>query len=136
MGQKQVYVSEDERRKCKRVIDAFEEFFNELQDKEDCIVAVDAGGYGYVLLQYYKPGSGFENCSTYTDSMELFEDLWDEWLGTTLLRLTKGTALEEERFEDMFKALPRDKQKELQDKHIYFARNAGVNMEEITNDYS
>ena len=128
MGKKQVYISEDERKKCKRVIDAFEEFFEELHDKEDCIVAVDVGGYGFVLLQYYKPGSGFENCNTYTDSRELFEDLWDEWFGTTLLRLTKGTALEEERFEDMFKALPKDKQKELQDKRIYFAEKADIDL--------
>ena len=132
MREKQVYISEDERRKCKRVIDAFEE----LHDKEDCIMAVDAGGYGFVLLQYYKPGSGFENCNTYTSSKELFGDLWDEWFGTTLLRLTKGTVLEEERFEDMFKALSKDKQKELQDKHIYFAEKAGIDQGEITDVYN
>lgn len=75
MRQKQVCISEDERRKCKPVIDDFEKFF--VYDKEDCIVAVDAGGYGFVLLQYYKRGSDFENCNTYTDSKELFDNLWD-----------------------------------------------------------
>ena len=50
--------------------------------------------------------SGFENCDTYTDSKELFED--------------------------MFKALLKEKQKELQDKRIYFAEKAGIDQGEST----
>lgn len=42
------------------------------------------------------------------------------------MRLAKGTALEEEKFEDIFKALSKEKQNELQDKHMHFAEKTGV----------
>ena len=44
------------------------------------VIVLDAGRYGFVKLQYYTPPTGFENNDTFTDSRELFEDLWEEWL--------------------------------------------------------
>lgn len=120
------YISAVEREKCQKVIDAFEELFEDLCCKEDCIVALDAGGYGFVVLQYYRVNRGFEDCKTYTNSKDLFEALWYEWFNTRLLRLTKGTALEEESFEDMFKGLSKETQKELHDRRTYFAEKADI----------
>lgn len=48
------------------------------------IVVVDAGRYGFVELKYYKPPHGFEDAITFTDSVVLFEGLWEEWLNTKL----------------------------------------------------
>lgn len=44
-----VYISEQERKKCKKVVTAFKELY----DMEDLIV-FDAGGYGFIKVQYYK----------------------------------------------------------------------------------
>ena len=76
---KQVYITEEERAKCKKVADAFAESY-EMEN----IVVLDVGRYGFVKLQYYKPSHGFEDVVTFTDSKGLFEDLWHEWLDTKL----------------------------------------------------
>ena len=68
---KQVYITEEERAKCQKVVDAFAELY-ELEN----IVVLDVGRYGFVELKYYKPPHGFEDAITFTDSVALFEDLW------------------------------------------------------------
>lgn len=118
---KRNYISEDERTKCKKVADAYAE---EL-DKEK-IVVVEAGRYDFVKLQYYKYPSGFGDVVTFNDSMILFNDLWEEWLESQLLFLTKDTPMAELDYEDMFKCLPQDKQKELMKKREYFAEKADI----------
>ncbi|WP_330585326.1 hypothetical protein [Parablautia muri] len=68
--EKQVYITEEERAKCKKVAEAFTELY-EMAD----IVVVDVGRYGFVMLKYYTPPHGFEDAITFTDSMVLFEEL-------------------------------------------------------------
>ena len=53
---KQIYITEEEREKCQKV--------------------VDVGRYGFVMLKYYKPPHGFEEDTTFTDSRALFDALW------------------------------------------------------------
>lgn len=48
--EKQIYISEKERVKCKKVADAFAELY-EMEN----ILVIDVRRYGYVNLQYYKP---------------------------------------------------------------------------------
>lgn len=116
---KQIYITDDERKKCRKVADAY----IELEDED--ILVVDAGRYGFVKLQYYECPFGFRDVATFTDSCKLFEDLWEEWLNTQLLLLAKGTPMEEMWYDDIFKCLPEDKQKELMDKRIYFKEKCG-----------
>ena len=118
---KDTYISIEEREKCRKVADAF----TELYEKED-IVVLDAGKYGYVKLQYYKEPFGFDDVFTYTDSRELFDDLWDEWFNGRLLEFASDTPVMEFDSPDIFKCLPKDKQKELMDKKIAFAKEAGI----------
>ena len=47
--EKQVYITEEEREKCKKVVDAFAELY-EMAD----IVVVDVGRYGFKCLFYKK----------------------------------------------------------------------------------
>ena len=47
---KQIYITEEEREKCQKVVDAFAELY-EMEN----IVVIDAGRYGFVKLKYYKP---------------------------------------------------------------------------------
>ena len=76
---KEKYITDDEREKCRKVADAFAELY-EIEN----ILVVDAGRYGFVKLQYYRPPQGFEDAITFTDSRSMFENMWEEWLDTQL----------------------------------------------------
>lgn len=71
------YITEAERAKCKCVADAFAELY-----EEDDILVLDAGRYGFVELQYFKSGLGFDSNTIFNDSRKLFEELWGNWRGT------------------------------------------------------
>lgn len=119
--EKQMYISEVEREECKKVADAFAELY-EMEN----ILVVDAGRYGFVKLQYYKLPHGFEDAITFTDSRSLFEDLWQEWFDTKLYLLAKGTLMSGMGYDEIFKSLPKEKQKELIDKKADFAKKAEI----------
>lgn len=120
-NEKRSYISEEEHEKCKRVVSAYEKELNDVE-----VTVVDAGRFGFVKLIYYKFPYGFDDAIAYTDSLELFLDLWDEWLEAQLLALTKGTPMAELDYEDMFKCLSKEKQEELMAKREYFAEKAGI----------
>ena len=105
---KKVYISNEEHEKCRKVVNAFAE---ELDDIE--ISVVDAGRYGFVKLTYYKFPYGFDDAISFTDSLELFLDLWDEWIEAQLLKITKNTPMAEMDYEEMFKCLSKDTQDKL-----------------------
>lgn len=115
--EKQVYITEEEREKCKKVADAFAELY-EMEN----IVVIDAGRYGFVELKYYKPSHGFEDAITFTDSVALFEDLWEEWLNTKLYLMAKGTPLLEKGYKGVFESLSEEKQSELIVRKAEFAK--------------
>ena len=119
--EKQVYITEEERVKCQKVADAFAELY-EIEN----IVVLDAGRYGFVELKYYKPPHGFEDAITYTDSVALFEGLWEEWLNTKLYLLAKGTALLENGYKGVFESLSEEKQSELIVRKADFAKVAEI----------
>ena len=118
--EKKTYITDAEHKKCRRVADAFAE----LEDAD--VVVIDAGRYGFVKLQYYTPPIGFENDFTFTDSRELFEDLWQEWLITQLFALSKGTPMEDFTQKELLKILPKKKQKEFAYKKICFMNKAAI----------
>lgn len=119
--EKQIYISEEERGKCKKVADAFAELY-EMEN----IVVLDVGRYGFVKLQYYKLPHGFEDVITFTDSRSMFEDLWQEWLDTKLYLMAKGTSLVKEGYEGVFASLPKEQQRKLLDTKADFAIRAGI----------
>lgn len=106
--EKQVYITEEEREKCRKVVDAFAELY-EMAD----IVVADVGRYGFVMLKYYMPPHGFEEDVTFTDSRALFDALWQEWHNTMLYLMAKETPLMEEGYDGVFESLSREKQSEL-----------------------
>lgn len=120
--EKQVYITEEERAKCQKVADAFAELY-EMEN----IVVLDVGRYGFVKLQYYKPPQGFEDAITFTDSVALFENLWEEWLNTKLYLLAKNTPLLEKGYKSVFESLPKEKRSELIERRVDFAKKAGIN---------
>ena len=117
---KKSYIAEEEREKCRKVADVFAE----LEDVD--VVVIDVGRYGFVKLQYYTPPTGFENDFTFTDSMKLFDDLWEEWLHTQLIMLAKEMKIDDVDYGDIFKRLPEEKQNELRSRKQHFADLAGI----------
>ena len=118
--EKKAYITEEEQKKCRKVADAFAE----LEDVD--IVVVDAGRDGFVKLQYYTPPTGFENDSTFTDSREMFEDLWEEWLHTQIIVLAREMGAGDIDYDNFFKRLPEEKQNELMGRKQIFAETAGI----------
>lgn len=115
------YISDEERERCRRVVDAYAEFY-EIED----IFIVDAKRYGFVKLLYYSDISGFEQMETYTDSRKLFDSLWYDWLDYQLYEIVAGTLLDELSNEEIVNAFPQIIQKEIKDKYTYFAEKAGI----------
>ena len=119
--EKQVYITEEERAKCQKVVDAFAELY-EMEN----IVVLDVGRYGFVELKYYKPPHGFEEYVTFTDSKALFEELWQEWRNTKLYLLAKGTPLSEKGYKGIFESLTDEEQAAINEKQAVFAEQAGI----------
>ena len=118
---KEKYITDDEREKCRKVADAFAELY-EIEN----ILIVDAGRYGFVKLQYYRPPQGFEDAITFTDSRSMFENLWEEWFDTQLFLLAKGTPMAGMGYHEIFRCLPKEKQEELMNRKTGFAKTAGI----------
>lgn len=123
--EKKVYITEKEREKCRKVIDAFAELY-EIEDED--ILLVDAGRYGFVKLQCYTPSYGFEELDTYTDRHSLFEGLWEEWLSLNVFLLAREMQLDDILYEDLFNNLPKEKQSELIGRKADFAKKAGITL--------
>lgn len=123
--EKQFYITDEEREKCRRVIDAFAELY-EIEDED--ILLVDAGRYGFVKLQCYTQSYGFEELDTYTNSHSLFEGLWEEWFSLNVFMLAREMQLADVLYEDLFNNLPKEKQSELIGRKDYFAKKAGITL--------
>ena len=121
MNKKQTYITDEEKEKCQKVVDAFAELF----ENEDLAV-VNAGKYGFIKLQYYRNHVGFDNAFSFNDSRHLFNDLWDEWLDTQLLDIAGDTPMAEMDYGDILKCLPPEKQQELLDMRKRLAEKAGI----------
>lgn len=118
--EKQIFITDEEREKCRKVADAFAELY-ELTDT----VVVDAGRFGFVKLQYYRLPDGFDSAVTYTESRSMFNGLWEDWLYDQLLTPVLGTPIAELEYEEMFKCLPKERQEELAAKWVYFKEMSG-----------
>ena len=105
---KEKYITDSEREKCRKVADAFAELY-EIEN----ILVVDAGRYGFVKLQYYRPPQGFEDAITFTDSRSMFENLWEEWFDTQLFLLAKGTPMAGMGYNEIFHSCQRRNKRNL-----------------------
>jgi hypothetical protein len=114
------YITQEQREKCRKVADAFAELY-ELAD----VMVADAGRFGFVRLQWFSEGEGFDSAAVYSDSAELFEELWRIWYEHEVLTPVLGTPLSELDYDEIFKALPKERQEEIQGKKDYFLALCG-----------
>ena len=115
-----IYITEDEYVKCRKVADAF----TELYEMTDVMVA-NAGRFGFVRLQWFDEGEGFDSAEVFSDSAELFEELWRIWYEHEILTPVLGTPLAELDYDEIFERLPEEKKKELMEKRDYFVKKSG-----------
>ena len=119
--EKKIYITEEERAKSQKVVDAFTELY-EMTD----VVVVDVGRYGFVMLKYYTPPNGFEEDATFTDSRALFEALWQEWFDMKLYLTAKGTPLMEKGYnKGVFESLSKENSRNLLDEKPILQRKRG-----------
>lgn len=114
---KESFITEEERKKCQKVADALAELY-EIEN----IVVLDVGRYGFVKLQYYSKESEFENDFTFTNSRDLFEDLWQEWRDIMMVQRAMD-------YDEIFNCLSEQEQKEPTDRKKDFAVAAGIDLD-------
>lgn len=56
----EIYITEEQRVKCRKVADAFAELY-ELAD----VMVADAGRFGFVRLQWFSEGEGFDSAMAF-----------------------------------------------------------------------
>lgn len=122
MDQK-IYITDAERQKCRKVANAFAELENEAVD----LVVADTGRFGFVRLTYFNELYGFGKSSCYTDSKELFDALWNDWLNEQLFKIAlNDPALMDLEYEDIYRSLTAEKRRELMGKRSFFAEKSGI----------
>ena len=109
------FITEKQRAKCRKVVDAFTELY-ELTD----VMVADAGRFGFVRLQWFSEGEGFDSAMVFSDSEELFEELWRIWYEHEVLTPVLGTPLAELDYDEIFQTLSKDRQEEILEKKRYF----------------
>lgn len=82
------------------------------------------GRYGFAALFYYTPPHGFEVVKTFTDSQEMFDYLWEEWLDSQLIRLAESMNMGDIDYDKIIEKLPKHKQTELLSQREVFLKKA------------
>lgn len=93
-------ITKEEHIKCQKVAAVFEELYELYGD----MIVADAGKFGFVHLRWFD-GQSFSSSDVYTDSMELFEDLWAYWKEYQLLEPVKNTPLAELEYDELYELL-------------------------------
>ena len=111
----QKYITAREAEKCKKVVAAFNELYNQTD-----ILVINSGEHGFVLLKYDNYMTGYFNITTYTNNIELFDALWSEWVKEQLISLALNTPLIDLDYEEIFTLLPEKEKRKILDKKDYF----------------
>lgn len=115
--QEQTFITDIERKACQKVVTAFAELYDQLD-----ITVKDTGKYGFVKLYCFEPGYGFHKMTTFTNSKDLFNNLWQEWWHEQVFTLAIGTPLLDLDYPDILKSLPKEKQEKIMCKKAYFLK--------------
>lgn len=111
----QKYITKREAEECNKVAAAFNELFNQTDN-----LVINTGEHGFVLLKYDNYMTGYFNITTYTNSIDLFDALWSEWVKEQLLSRALDTPLIDLDYKDIFASLPEKEKRKILDKKDYF----------------
>ena len=107
--------TEEERAKCLKVVDAFQEYFEDLGDT----IVADCGKFGMMWFRWYKDGD-FGAQELHDNANELFDALWTAWLEHQLLTPVLGTPVAELEYEELYDILHPEMKKMYAEKKQYF----------------
>lgn len=113
---------EEERVRCLKVAEAFHEYFEEVEDA----TIVDAGKFGIIWLRWFD-GWQFDSQEIYTDSIMLFDALYEAWKEHHLLTPVLGTPIAELEYEEMYERLTLEEKTTFEEKRQYFWKKAFEN---------
>ena len=111
--------TEEEREKCLKVVDAFQEYFEDLGDT----IIADCGKFGMMWFRWYKDGD-FGAHELYDNADELFDALWTAWLEHQLLTPVLGTPVAELEYDELYDILHPEMKKIYAEKKQYFRDRA------------
>ncbi len=111
--------TEEERAKCLKVVDAFQEYFEDMGDT----VVGDCGKFCMVWFRWYKDGD-FGAYEIHDNADELFDALWTGWLEHQLITPVLGTPAVELTYEVLYAILPPEMKKIYAEKKEYFWNKA------------
>ncbi len=98
-----------------------------LKNEEVGIMVADAGRYGYVRLRYYDMTYGFAETNCFTESSALLMICGQTGSDAQLFKIAvEDVPLMDLEYEDIFKALPKEKQQELMRRRQEFAEQSGI----------
>ena len=97
------FISKEERQRCKKVAAAFEEKCKICGD----MAVADAGAYGFVRLMHYRDGA-FDEAIVFTDSLKLFNELWECWKEDWLLAKYQNTPMSDLDYDEMYEILSQE----------------------------
>lgn len=112
-------ITQEEHVKCQKVAAAFEEMYELYGD----MAVADAGKFGFVHLRWFD-GQSFSSSDIYTDSVELFNDLWEYWKEYHLLEPVKQTPLAELDYDELYDLLKSDEKIAMEKKRQEFWHRA------------
>lgn len=113
------FITQEEQKKCQKVVSAFEELYALYGD----MTVADAGRFGFVHLRWFD-GQSFSSSDVYTDSVELFNDLWEYWKEYHLLEPVKKTPLAELDYDELYELLKSDEKIAMEKKRQEFWHRA------------
>lgn len=111
--------TEEDRKKCLKVVEAFQEYFEDLGDT----TVADCGKFGMMWLRWYD-GFEFGAQELHDNAYELFEALWTAWKEHQLLTPVLGTPVAELEYDELYDLLQPEQKKGYEQKKEYFWKKA------------
>lgn len=115
-----------EREKCRHIAAIFNPYFESYEEH----YIVEAGKYGFVFLNWYSERDSdygsFDHCNTFTESKDLFEGVWDEYLSHEIFIFAQKMDLLELEDEEILERMSSNEREALLSKKEEFTALAGL----------
>lgn len=107
-----------EKNRCKIIAQIFKKDL----EKNDIFI-IEAGAFGFIMLEYYKPRSNFDCAISFMDSQTMFETLLNEWYDCLITDLMKEKQIKNVDIDVFYQKLSEtEKNKLLQSKNNFLKK--------------
>ena len=116
---KELDIANIEKDRCEVVAQIFRRYL----EKHDIILR-NAGRFGFIMLEYYKPRFNFDCAIIFTDSQTMFDTLLIEWYDCLITELMEEKQAENVDIDDFYNNLSAEEKNQLEDKKNRFVIEA------------